>query len=128
MRLFLSDILIQGKSYNGIIHSNQLITLGRPHIAKRATKLRLIVQELLQGSYFSKFVNYFSVAGDLDLISSCLSLIARRLAKNSYNSILGFASSKGDGLVLVQSALLEGSKHIILKNTAHGNFFGSYWY
>ncbi len=34
----------------------------------------------------------------------------------------------GDGLVPLESALIAGSKKIILEKTCHGGLFGKYWY
>ena len=128
LRLYLSDLLFRRKIYNGRNYANCLITLGSPNQAKRATYLRNFVSSKLPGSYYKKNVNYISVAGELDLNGPIATKTSRRLSKASYRSLNGNENSLGDGLVPVESALLIGSKTLIMKETAHGKAFGREWY
>ena len=128
LRLFLSDLLFNGKIYNGREHANCLITLGTPNQAKRATFLRNLVSSNLPGSFYSKDVNYISVGGELDLDGPIASKTSIRLSKSSYRALNGEGNMIGDGLVPIDSALLIGSKHIVMKETAHGRSFGKEWY
>lgn len=66
------------------------------------------------------------MAGNLDLESA--SPMARRLAPTAYRNSSGDALDRGDGLVPVASALLEGSTQLVLPGVAHGGAFGSCWY
>ncbi len=128
LRLFLSDLLFNGKKYNGRENANCLITLGSPNQAKRATYLRNLVSSNLPGSFYSKDVNYISVAGELDLNGPIATKTSLRLSKPSYRALNGEGNVIGDGLVPIDSALLIGSKHIVMNETAHGKTFGKDWY
>ena len=127
LRLYLSDNEFEGKIYDGKRFTSNLITLGSPHQAKRATKLRRFVDNEYPGNFF-KEVNYISVGGKIKLNSKKTSLITKVIAEKSYKSISGSKCSDGDGLVPLSSSLLKGSQHIIVKDAAHGGFFGKHWY
>jgi hypothetical protein len=75
-------------------------------------------------------VRYVSVAGDLalDPARRQASDTARRLAPTAYRNSTGDAADRGDGLVPVASALLEGSETLVLEGVAHGGAFGPIWY
>ena len=128
LRLYLSDLLFSGKIYNGKDHANCLITLGSPNQAQRATYLRNFVSSKLPGSFYSRDVSYISVAGELDLNGPIATRTSLRLSKPSYRALNGNGDVVGDGLVPRDSALLIGSRHIVIKETAHGKAFGKDWY
>ena len=128
LRLYLSDILFNRVTYNGKRYANCLITLGSPNQAKRATYLRNFVSSKIPGSFYSKDVNYISVAGELDLNGPVATKTSLRLSRSSYLAINGSETVIGDGLVPRDSALLIGSKQIVIKETAHGKTFGKEWY
>ena len=128
LRQYLSHNSFGSRIYYGRRYCNRLITLGSPHQAKRATKLRSMVDMNLPGSYYSQEVEYISIAGTLDLSKNCASNFAVRTAQKSYTSITGNNQNIGDGLVPVSSSLLKDSKHILLNETAHSKLFGQYWY
>ncbi len=128
LRLYLSDLLFNQKIYNGKKYANCLVTLGSPNQAKRATYLRNFVSSKLPGSFYSKTVSYVSVAGELDLNGPIATKTSLRLSKPSYRALNGNGDVIGDGLVPRDSALLIGSKQIVLKETAHGKAFGKDWY
>ena len=128
LRLYLSDLLFNRKIYNGKEYANCLITLGSPNQAKRATYLRNFVSSQLPGSFYRKDVNYISVAGELDLNGPIATKTSLRLSKSSYRALNGSGTVIGDGLVPRESALLIGSKKIVMKETAHGKTFGKDWY
>ena len=127
LRLYLSDQLFGGMKYDGKSITENLITLGSPNQALRATKLRAFVDKVYPGSFFNE-VNYISVGGVVDIRSKEASLLTQFLARRSYQSISGDFKSKGDGLVPLSSSLLEGSTQIILQDTFHGGIFGEFWY
>jgi len=127
LRLYLSDQLFRGKKYNGKLITENLITLGSPHQALRATKLRKFVDKEYPGSFF-KEVNYISVGGKVDIRSKDASLLTKFLARRSYESITGDLNCEGDGLVPLSSSLLAGSYQVILLDTFHGGIFGKFWY
>ncbi len=127
LRLYLSKDVFNGKKYGGSDFTANLITLGSPHQAKRATSLRKFVDEKFPGNFF-KNVNYVSIGGELDVNSSDSSLLSKLFAKNSYKAISGEQTKIGDGLVPLSSSLLNGSQKIILPKTAHSKIFGGNWY
>ena len=128
LRLYLSDLLFSGKIYNGKDYANCLITLGSPNQAKRATHLRNFVSSKLPGNFYSGDVSYVSVAGELDLNGPIATKTSLRLSRSSYRALNGNGEVIGDGLVPRDSALLIGSKQIVMKETAHGKAFGRDWY
>lgn len=146
LRLWLAELPLAGRAYGGARLADALITLGSPHTARRATALRLWVDRQLPGAFCGDRVRYLSVAGDLDLTSPIASPLSRRMAARSYGAIggpealagdparlgdpakAGAARLAGDGLVPVASALLAGSRQLVLPGVAHGGAFGSRWY
>ena len=152
LSLWLAELPLAGRSYGGARLADALITLGSPHTARRATALRLWVDRQLPGAFCGDRVRYLSVAGDLDLASPLASPLSRRMAARSYGAIGGpealagdpaslgdpatlgdpakggAARLAGDGLVPVGSALLAGSRQLVLPGVAHGGAFGSRWY
>ena len=127
LRLYLSKDKFNGKNYNGCEFTSNLITLGSPHQARRATSLRKFVDEKFPGNFF-KDVNYISIGGELTVNSSESSFLTKALAEKSYKSISGAKISTGDGLVPLSSSLLKGSQKIILPETSHSKIFGKNWY
>ena len=129
LRLFLADQPFSKKIYNGAKNCNFLITLGSPNHALNGTRLRLMVDKSYPGSFYKDKVKYISVAGKIDLKNdNNISKFTKKSALASYRSILGEDYKLGDGLVPIKSALLSGSKQIILERTSHGGLFGKYWY
>ena len=128
LRLYLAEHGLEGASLNGQKLCQRLISLGSPHQAKRATRLRALVDRLHPGCACAPQVDYISVAGRLDLSSAQASGFARRSAANSYRQIGAQPEDPGDGLVPVSSAWLKDSRLIELEATAHGGLFGQPWY
>lgn len=127
LRLYLSNEIFNGKIYNGKSICSNLIMLGSPHQAIRATSLRRYVDEKYPGNFF-KEVNYVSVGGKVKINSHQSTLITKLLAKRFYKSISGDENELGDGLVPLSASLLDGSQKIIINNTTHSNIFGRNWY
>lgn len=130
LRLFLSDLPFQGRCYGGRSLADEIICLGSPHTALKATPLRALVARELPGAFHSDSVRYVSVAGDvnLDPAAAQASDTARRLAPTAYRNSTGDPNDRGDGLVPVAAALLAGSEPIVLEGVAHGGAFGRRWY
>ena len=127
LRLYLSSEPFKDVIYNGQSITRNLITLGSPHQAVRATKLRRFVDEKYPGNFF-KNINYVSIGGKVELNSKQTSLLTKLFARNSYQSISGDKNESGDGLVPLSSSLLRNSQQITLPNTVHGGIFGKNWY
>jgi hypothetical protein len=126
LRLFLAEEPFQGRRYDGKALADTLVMLGSPHTALKATVLRRMVEQRWPAAAYAERVRYVSVAGDLDLAEA--SPLARRLAPTAYRNSTGDPDDRGDGLVPVRSALLEGSTPIVLPGVAHGGAFGDRWY
>ena len=127
LRLYLSSEPFKDEIYNGKSTTRNLITLGSPHQAVRATKLRRFVDEKYPGNFF-KNINYVSIGGKVEINSKQTSLLTKIIASNSYKSISGDKNESGDGLVPLSSSLLKNSQQIILPETVHGGIFGKDWY
>jgi len=127
LRLYLSSTPFKEIIYNGKSTTENLITLGSPHQADKATKLRKFVDEKYPGNFF-KNINYISIGGDVEINSNQTSLLTKLIARNSYKSISGNKNESGDGLVPLSSSLLKNSQQIILTKTVHGGIFGKNWY
>ncbi len=127
LRLYLSSDPFKEEIYNGKSITRNLITLGSPHQALRATKLRRFVDEKYPGNFF-KNINYISIGGEVKIFSKHTSTLTKFIARNSYKSISGNKNESGDGLVPLSSSLLKNSQKIILPETVHGGIFGSNWY
>ncbi len=127
LRLYLSNESFKDVIFNGKSVTRNLITLGSPHQAVKATTLRKFVDEKYPGNYFAN-INYISIGGDVDIHSDKTSMLTKLIARNSYKSISGDKNENGDGLVPLSSSLLKNSQHIILPETVHGGIFGKNWY
>ena len=127
LRLYLSSEPFKDVIYNGKSTTRNLITLGSPHQAVRATKLRRFVDETYPANFF-KNINYVSIGGKVEINSKQTSLLTKLVARNSYKSISGDKNECGDGLVPLSSSLLKNSQQITLPNTVHGGIFGKNWY
>ena len=86
LRLYLSGETFNDEIFNGKSHTKNLITLGSPHQAVKATSLRKFVNEKYPGNFF-KNINYVSIGGEVDIKSKQKSLITKIIARGSYKSI-----------------------------------------
>ena len=112
LRLYLSNEPFKDAIYNGKSITRNLITLGSPHQAIRATKLRKYVDEKYPGNFF-KNINYVSVGGEIEINTKQTSILTKLIARDSYKSISGDRNATGDGLVPLSSSLLRNSQQII---------------
>jgi len=133
LRLFLADGPFEQRHYRGRQWADTLVMLGSPHTALKATPLRQLVARQLPGAWFDRAdeshpVRYLSVAGEVGLDDPGVTATARRLAPSAYRNSTGRSDDRGDGLVPVTSALLEGSQTLVLPGVAHGGAFGRCWY
>jgi len=127
LRLYLSSEPFKDKIYDGKSTTRNLITLGSPHQAVKATALRRFVDKKYPGSFF-KTINYVSIGGKVKINSKQTTIFTKLFATYSYKSISGDKTESGDGLVPLSSSLLKDSQKIILPETAHGGIFGKDWY
>jgi len=127
LRLYLSNEPFNNAIYDGKYTAKNLITLGSPHQAIKATALRKFVDEKYPGNFF-KNINYVSIGGKVEINSNQTSILTKFIARDSYKSISGDKNASGDGLVPLSSSLLNNSQQIILPRTVHGGIFGKDWY
>jgi len=134
LRLFLADGPFEGRRYSGRRLADTRVMLGCPHTARKATAMRARVARELPGAFFASAdtdpVRYVAVAGTIDLAEEAgqASATARRLAPTAYRNSTGDPADRGDGLVPVEAALLEGAEAVVLEGVAHGGAFGPVWY
>ena len=127
LRLYLSSEPFKDIVYNGKSTTKNLITLGSPHQAVKATTLRRFVDEKYPGNFFQN-INYVSIGGKVKINSKQTSILTKLVASYSYKSMSGDNKASGDGLVPLSSSLLKNSQQIILPETVHGGIFGNNWY
>ena len=127
LRLYLASEPFNNTIYNGKSTTRNLITLGSPHQAVRATQLRRFVNEKYPSNFF-KDINYVSIGGTVEINSKETTILTKLIARYSYKSISGDKNESGDGLVPLSSSLLKNSQQIILQKTVHGGIFGKNWY
>jgi pimeloyl-ACP methyl ester carboxylesterase len=126
-RLYLSPEPFLGVAYCGLEHVDHLITLGSPHYSRRGTNMRQWVDEAYPGAYFAPQVGYTSVAGKA-IRGKGYGSLPERCAYLFYKRLGGDGNAWGDGLVPVGSALLRGSRQIVLDGVSHFAGFGGPWY
>jgi pimeloyl-ACP methyl ester carboxylesterase len=130
-RLYLSPHPFLGWSFKGIDYVKQLITLGSPHYNRggrtRGGPMARWIESRYPGAYFSPQVQFIAVAGRIQRGKRRGSL-RERWAYKVYKDISTKGEVWGDGLIPVESALLEGAFHIILDGISHYTGFGGPWY
>jgi len=130
-RLYLSPEPFLGQTYGGLEYVDGLITLSSPHHYQRRSIhggwLPGWLEERYPGAYFAPQVNYTSVAGRL-IRGNCHGTPRERLAYGLYKELGGDGQVWGDGVVPVSSALLRGSRHLVLEGVSHYAGFGGPWF
>ncbi|MCJ7486549.1 MAG: hypothetical protein MUQ25_10350 [Candidatus Aminicenantes bacterium] len=117
-RLYLSPEPFRGHVYDGKKYVRGLITLGSPHQGRRGSPMRRRVRALCPGACFAPEVAYMSVAGKAVRGGSGGSA-RERISYRGYKSLCGRGGIWGDGTVPVDSAMLEGSRQLILDGVHH---------
>ncbi|HIE37653.1 MAG TPA: hypothetical protein EYH30_00465 [Anaerolineales bacterium] len=126
-RLYLSPRPFLGPAFYGLEYVDLLVTLGSPHYNWRGGRMRRWVEEQYPGAYFAPQVRYVSVAGKL-LRGDRAGSLRERLAYRFYERLCGDGRAWGDGSVPVPSALLHGSRQVVLEGVGHFAGFGGPWY
>jgi len=117
-RLFLAPAPFRGHVYDGKRYVRGLITLGSPHQGRRGSPMRRKVQALYPGAPFAPDVQYISVAGKA-VRGDRKGLRRERTSYRGYKVLCGSGEIWGDGAVPVDSALLEGARHLVLEGVHH---------
>jgi pimeloyl-ACP methyl ester carboxylesterase len=126
-RLYMSPEPFRGRTYAGLANIDCLVTLGSPHYNVRGARMRRWVESRYPGAFFSNQVRYVSIAGRA-VRGDNHGPFQQRLSAFFYRALGGSGASWGDGLVPVDSALLQGSEHVVLDGIFHAGIFGRPWY
>jgi pimeloyl-ACP methyl ester carboxylesterase len=130
-RLYAGDQPVEGRTYDGLHLLDRIVTLGTPHYSEcrraHGGMLACFANTHLPGAYASPAVQYVSVAGRF-LRGNCRGSLRERHACDFYRKLSGDGSGWGDGLVPEASALLEGSRHIVLEGISHHATYGRPWF
>jgi hypothetical protein len=126
-RLFLSPEPLKGHAYSGINFVDTLITLGSPHYNHKGAALRKWVEEKYPGAYFEPNVRYISVVGKAIQGKKSGSL-REILSYWFYKTLCGRGDVWGDGFVPLPSALLKGSRHVVVDGIRHYSRSKHLWY
>jgi pimeloyl-ACP methyl ester carboxylesterase len=130
-RLYLSPQPFMGQVYHGLDAVDLLITLGSPHHNQagltRGGVMSRWVERHYPGAFFAPRVEYVSVAGKA--IRGDLAGTGReRWVYRNHAKMCGRGDTWGDGIVPVESALLRGSRQMVLEGVGHFSGFGARWY
>jgi pimeloyl-ACP methyl ester carboxylesterase len=130
-RLYLGPRPFYGRTYRGLDSVEHLITLGTPHYNQQrkfmGSWMARWVEKRYPGAALTPDVRYTAVAGKL-IRGRPEGSLRERHAYGFYTDIGGWGKTWGDGLVPLDSALLEGARHIILEDVGHFAGFGGPWY
>jgi hypothetical protein len=139
-RLLTSPEPFEGRILRAAGRIGAIVTLGSPHHVATdgdiGSQIRsaasAYADRIVPGATFAPHVGYVSVStrgvvGQLDGDGR------GRTAHRFYRGLLGTSaegrtSIEGDGLVPVESALLDGATQLVLDATSHGPSFGAPWY
>jgi triacylglycerol esterase/lipase EstA (alpha/beta hydrolase family) len=130
-RLYLGPEPFFGRCYRGIDCVDRLITLGSPHYNRERRLhggiMSRWIEQRYPGACFSDRVQYVSIAGRLTR-GNREGTPREQHAFRFYQKLVGNGEAWGDGLIPVESALLNGSHHIVLEGVGHFAGFGGPWY
>jgi hypothetical protein len=136
-RLLTSPVPFEGLRLGAVPRIGALVTLGTPHhtsprgdIGGRVGSVgSAFADEVIPGAAFAPRVGYVTVASRA-IVGAAGGDRRARTALRFYRGLLAEdrASVEGDGLIPVESALLEGAMQIVLDDVVHGQFGGQPWY
>ena len=136
-RLLTSPVPFEGRRLGAVPRIGTLVTLGTPHhtsprgdIGGRVGSIgSAFADEVIPGATFAPRVGYVTVASRA-IVGAADGDPRARTALRFYRGLLGEdrAHVEGDGLIPVESALLEGAVRIVLDDVVHGQFGGQPWY
>lgn len=139
-RLLTSPEPFEGRRLGGASRIGAIVTLGTPHhvaprgdIGGRISAVAAnFVDRVVPGAAFAPRIGYVSVTSRT-IVGRIDGDGQARTAYRFYRGLLGAAANgqpelSGDGLVPVGSALLDGSRQIIVDDAVHGQLGGRPWY
>jgi hypothetical protein len=137
-RILTAPEAVRGRRFAAAGRIGALVTLGTPHglsdgegIGRRLRdNLAAVADEAAPGLLHSPRIGYVSVASRA-IRGDPAGTGRERVANLLYRSVMGRAAipgTEGDGLVPAASAVLPGSRAIILNDAIHGPSGGVPWY
>jgi hypothetical protein len=137
-RLLTADRPFAGRVHGRAADIGAIVTLGSPHHVKAtrfagrriAAAAARFADEVVPGARFAPRVGYVTVASRM-VAGKPAGNGRERVAYRLYRTLLDDRPAReieGDGLVPVRSALLDGSRQIILDDVIHGQAGGLPWY
>lgn len=130
-RLYLHTEPVWGHVYAGVEHVGAVVTLGSPHCGDRETPTGWFLTDeanrLVPGTFYAGQVRYRAVASQY-LLGNPNGNHWERRAFSIYDYFTGQGQTWGDGMVPVQSALLDGAETKVLEGIAHSRKLGRNWY
>ncbi|MGC8634762.1 MAG: esterase/lipase family protein [Candidatus Limnocylindrales bacterium] len=151
-RLAMSPVPFEGYGTGVGEAVGALVTLGTPHLVRGAGRrpraagrprgfgygapggeAAAFLERVLPGAALAPRTGYVTVASARVPGTAAAGIAVRhreRLAGELYAGILGEAgrTARGDGIVPVESAHLDGAVQITLDDVVHGRFGGASWY
>ena len=85
------------------------------------------IERRYPGATYAPQVQYTSVAGKF-LLGNPYGTRRERWIYQNYKKISGKGNVWGDGLIPIESAILEGSQEIVLDGVSHATIFNKKWY
>lgn len=136
-RLLTSPVPFEGRRLGAAPRVGALVTLGTPHHASLDADIGGRVGALacafadreVPGAMFAPRVGYVTVTSRA-IAGDDRGEPRARTAMRFYRGLLGegLVSAEGDGLIPIESALLDGATRIVLDGVVHGQFGGQPWY
>jgi pimeloyl-ACP methyl ester carboxylesterase len=133
-RILTSPVDFEGRRYAGAGRIGAIVTLGSPHevTAGRANagSASRFAQAHVPGAFFAPRVGYLTVASRART-GRRAGTVSERWRWRSYSGLLPAGAPDaiaGDGLIPVQSALLDGARQIVLDDIVHAQIGGRPWY
>jgi len=137
-RLLTAPEPVRGQRFAAAGRIGAIVTLGTPHalangqgIGRRLRdSLAAVADEVAPGTLHSPRIGYVSVASRA-VRGDPAGTVIERVAHLLYRSVMGRAAApgtEGDGLVPMATALLPGSRTVVLERAAHGPTGGTTWY
>lgn len=120
-KLYLGDQPYHDVIYSGFRYTEKITTIATPNtgISGRTPLLSRVVQDMYPGTPYAPNVTYLSVAGR-SVLGNAEGNPTQRRAFAAYRVLCGQGDVWGDGLIPVQSALLDGAEQIIIEGVRHG--------
>ncbi|MGD0861873.1 MAG: hypothetical protein ABSA21_03840 [Candidatus Limnocylindrales bacterium] len=137
-RILTATEPLPGRRFGAASRIGAIVTLGTPHVLSKGEgigrQMNMVASEVAEeaapGAFHSPLIGYVSVASRA-IRGDPAGTGRERVAHLLYRSVLGRAAvpgTEGDGLVPVASAMLAGSRQIVVDGAVHGPGAGAPWY